>query len=91
MRTALPYLENILIYVVMAGCWITEDYLPERITAAYLWMWITFFSLIILYFFMFLVMRGIVTMKRDKDENEATGQGEEEESLSKRVAYLMLL
>ncbi|KAF9050156.1 hypothetical protein BJ165DRAFT_1525431 [Panaeolus papilionaceus] len=38
-------------------CWIQEDFPTERIVAEYLWVWISGFSMILLYGAMFLVVR----------------------------------
>ncbi len=57
----------------------------------YLWLWISFFVMIGLYVFMFLVMRGIVKMPNDGDEGIMTEEEQEETRESKQIAYLMLL
>ena len=58
----------------------------------YLWLWISFFGMIGLYFFMFLVMRGIVKMPNDTIANGVMTEEEAEEKReSKEIAYLMLL
>lgn len=77
--------------LVVTGCWITEDYPVERITGEYLWLWISFFVMIGLYVFMFLVMRGIVGMFNDTDDGTMTEEEQEEKRESKEIAYLMLL
>lgn len=57
----------------------------------YLWLWISFFAMIGLYVFMFLVMRGIVKMPNDTADGMMTEEEEEEKRESKEIAYLMLL
>jgi len=70
-------------------CWITQDHPIERIAGEYVWLWISFFVMIGLYVFMFLVMRGIVKMPNDVDDGGMTEE-EQEEKHELNIAYLML-
>ena len=80
-------------------CWIVNKYKAEQIVSEYLWVWSTMVSLILLYGFMFLVIRGYVIIDDDgvhwhtkvRTHLDLTGGDTEEERDNKKIARMMLL
>ena len=48
-------------YVINTGCWINPYYRNAQLSTEYVWMWVSAFTMAILYGIMFLVMRGFIT------------------------------
>ncbi|KDR67559.1 hypothetical protein GALMADRAFT_79777 [Galerina marginata CBS 339.88] len=78
-------------------CWILEKYETELIVTEYLWVWVSGFSMIILYGIMFVVMRGWFIIdngvhwhKNYKSNQLAIEVETEEDKESKAIANLML-
>lgn len=51
-----------LISLAQFWCWITSEFEDDRITCAYLWMWLAIFISLAVYGPLCLLMRGNITM-----------------------------
>lgn len=57
----------------LEGCWIGNNYGTEKVIFEYLWLWIAAFIMLVLYGLTALVMRGILVIK-DESEDDSEGR-----------------
>ncbi|EDR12039.1 uncharacterized protein LACBIDRAFT_314169 [Laccaria bicolor S238N-H82] len=80
-------------------CWILKKYRAEQVVSEYLWVWSTMGALILLYGFMFLVIRGYVIIDDEgvhwhskvRAHLDLSGGDTEEDRENKVIAKMMLL